>query len=64
MTLEAFDHIPREVLAHMARQLALPAPELATLRALYRRRPTLFEHQSPKGKPEGLTGSHIPVMLS
>src|ERR1700751_4823316 len=63
-TLEAFDHIPREGLAHMARQLALPAPELATLRALYRRRPTLFEHRSPKGKPEGLTGSHIPVMLS
>jgi TnpA family transposase len=45
-TLEAFDHIPPEVLAHMARQLALQAPELATLRGLYRRRPTLFEHQS------------------
>lgn len=45
-TLETFDHIPREVLAHTGRQLALSAPELATLRALYRRRPTLFEHQS------------------
>jgi TnpA family transposase len=45
-TLEAFDHLPREVLAHVARQLSLAAPELATLRALYRRRSTLFAHQS------------------
>jgi hypothetical protein len=45
-TLQAFDYIPREVLAYVGKQLRLGSPELATIRALYRRRPTLFEHQS------------------
>lgn len=44
--LEALEHVPRAVFAHVAHQLALPAPELGTLRALYGRRSTLFEHQS------------------
>ena len=38
-TLDALDHVPREVLAHVGQQLGQPAPELATLRALYRGSP-------------------------
>ena len=44
--LDTLDHVPRAVLAHVGQQLSLPAPELTTLRALYRRRKTLFEHQA------------------
>jgi hypothetical protein len=44
--LDILDHVPRPVLAHAGQQLGLAAPELATLRALYRRRPTLFDHQA------------------
>jgi len=44
--LDTLDYVPRAVLAHLGQQLALPAPELTTLRALYRRRKTLFEHQA------------------
>ena len=45
-TLDAFDHVPRAVLEQVGRQLTIPAPELATLRALYRRERTLFAHQA------------------
>ena len=45
-TLDALDYVPGAVLEHVARQLALPAPELATLRALYRNERTLFAHQA------------------
>jgi hypothetical protein len=45
-TLDALDYIPREVMQHVAKQLDLGPPALATLRALYRRAPTLFAHQS------------------
>jgi hypothetical protein len=45
-TLDAFDYIPRQVLEILGRQFGGPAPMLATLRALYRRRMTLFKHQS------------------
>ena len=34
--LDTFDHVPRAVLAHAGQQLAVLAPELTTLRALYR----------------------------
>ncbi len=34
-----------EVLATLAEQLAIPAPTLASIRSLYRRRQTLYEHQ-------------------
>lgn len=44
--LEALEHAPRAVFAHAAHQLELPAPELGTLRVLYRRRSTLFEQQA------------------
>ena len=33
------------VLHHLGRQFRGPTPDLATLRALYRRRPTRFEHR-------------------
>jgi TnpA family transposase len=45
-TLDAFDYIPREVLAHLGKQLHCPSPMLATLRGLYRRHRTLFRHQA------------------
>jgi hypothetical protein len=45
-TLDAFDYIPREVLAHLGKQVHCPAPMLATLRGLYRRHRTLFRKRS------------------
>jgi TnpA family transposase len=45
-TLDAFDYVPRSVLDLVGRQLELPAPQLATLRAMYRRERTLFAHQA------------------
>lgn len=44
-TLDALDYVPRPVLDHLSRQLGINAPELVTLRALYRRQMTLFSHQ-------------------
>jgi hypothetical protein len=44
-TLDAFDYVPRAVLEHVKHQLGMSAPELTTLRALYRRQMTLFLHQ-------------------
>jgi hypothetical protein len=39
--------VPTELLEHLGEQLAVPAPDIATLRAIYRRRrSTLFEHQT------------------
>ena len=55
-TLDALDHVPREVLAHVGQQLGQPAPELATLRALYRRRKTLFERQASAVRGAALAG--------
>ena len=43
--MDAFDYVPRPVLEHLSRQLGMPAPELTTLRALYRRQMPLFLHQ-------------------
>ena len=45
-TLDAVDYVPRSVLDLVGRQLELPAPQLATLRALYRRERTLFAQQA------------------
>ena len=38
-------YVPTVVLHHLGRQFRGPTPDLATLRALYRRRPTRFEHR-------------------
>lgn len=45
--LSAMQRVPRDLLQHLGQQLRIPAPDIATLRAIYRRRrATLFEHQS------------------
>jgi hypothetical protein len=36
---------PAAVQRHLGRQFRQPVPDIATLRTLYRRRPTRFEHQ-------------------
>jgi len=39
--------VPAELLNHLREQMEIPAPDIATLRALYKnRRATLFEHQA------------------
>lgn len=45
-TLDKIRIIPSSVLKHIGKQLELPAPTIASLRAIYRaRRATLYEHQ-------------------
>jgi TnpA family transposase len=44
--LDAVQRVPADLLKHLGEQLEIPAPTIATLRALYlRRRRTLYEHQ-------------------
>ena len=43
--LSAAERLPAAVLAFAAAQAGMPAPRIATLRSIYRRRMTLFEHQ-------------------
>ena len=46
-TLHAFQRVPAELLKRLGEQMDIPAPDIATLRALYKsRRATLFEHQA------------------
>lgn len=45
-TLAALDYVPRVVLDLLGRQLHVPTPQVATLRAIYRRERTLFAHQA------------------
>lgn len=42
---DADESVPRQLLGHLGRQLKCEAPNIATLRALYRRRDTLNQHQ-------------------
>ena len=45
--LDAVQRVPAPLLKHLGEQLAVPSPDLATLRGLYsRRRRTLYEHQA------------------
>ena len=45
-TLDAFDRIPRRLLTHLAAQIDVTAPDLATLKSLYAERErTLSDHQ-------------------
>ena len=39
-TLRSLEYVPAAVLRHLGRQFRQPAPDIATLRTLYRRRPT------------------------
>ena len=43
--LEAVGMVPPTLWQHLGQQFEVPAPDLASLRAMYRRRRTLFEHQ-------------------
>ncbi|KKW89675.1 DUF4158 domain-containing protein, partial [Sphingobium chungbukense] len=43
--LAAFERIPPGILEFVANHAGIPAPQIATLRAIYRRRMTLFAHQ-------------------
>jgi hypothetical protein len=45
-TLNSVEIIPTGVLEHLGRQLGCAPPRIASIRALYRRRRTLFEHQA------------------
>jgi len=44
-SLDAFEQIPRALLRHLSKQLDIATPDLASVRALYGRRRTLYEHQ-------------------
>ena len=44
--LSAFKVLPAKLLAYIGAQLDAPAPTIASLRALYKRRSTLYEHQA------------------
>lgn len=44
-TLNSVEIIPAAALDHLGRQLACLPPRLASIRAFYRRRRTLFDHQ-------------------
>jgi len=44
-TLDAVQIVPLATLHHVASQMHLPAPDIASLRAMYARRRTLYEHQ-------------------
>ncbi|QNK67157.1 Tn3 family transposase [Variovorax sp. PAMC26660] len=43
--LDRFAALPRNLLAYVSQKLATPALSIASLRSLYQRRPTLYEHQ-------------------
>ena len=42
---DAYEVVPRALLAHLGRQVEQEAPNIASLRSLYRRRDTLNQHQ-------------------
>jgi hypothetical protein len=44
-TLDSLEYVPPILLRHLGRQFVQKAPDLATLRSLYRRRQTQYDHQ-------------------
>jgi hypothetical protein len=49
--LRALQRVPTDLLQHLGEQLTVPAPDIATLRAIYRRRRSiLFEHQTVRAR--------------
>ena len=52
--LNSVEMIPPPVLAHLGTELGIAPPRLASIRALYRRRRTLFEHQHAAKQALGL----------
>ncbi len=53
--LDAFEMVPRTLLTHLGRELAMDVPTLTSLRALYSRRSTLYEHQRWAAETLGLS---------
>ena len=53
-SLSTVDLIPSPVLVCAARNADMPAPQIATWRAIYRRRPTLFDQQNTAALALGL----------
>lgn len=45
-TLNSIEYVPSAVLRHLGSQFGVPGPDLATLRALYKRKMTRVAHQS------------------
>jgi hypothetical protein len=54
--LSSLESVPVTLLRHLRRHLELPAPDLASLRTLYRHRRTLFDQQSAATKLLGFRG--------
>jgi len=54
LPLNSVQRIPPAILACVGGALDWPAPQLASMRALYRRRRTLFEHQAAAQEILGL----------
>jgi TnpA family transposase len=54
-TLASLEYVPAILLRHLGRQFVQKAPDLATLRSLYRRSQTLYEHQRWAIEHRGLT---------
>lgn len=54
MALNSVEMIPATVLTHIAGQLQQPAPQLTSIRALYRRRRTIHDHQEAARQVLGL----------
>ncbi|BBE10388.1 Transposase Tn3 family protein [Mycoavidus cysteinexigens] len=53
-TLDAYKYVPKELWAHLGKQLNIHAPDIGTLRALYQTRPrTLVDHQQLAHKTLG-----------
>jgi TnpA family transposase len=52
--LNSVEMIPPPILAHLGTELGIAPPRLASIRALYRRRRTLFEHQNAAKRVLGL----------
>jgi hypothetical protein len=52
--LSALERVPSSVLAFAGDEVGIAAPQLATLRAIYRRRITLFEHQRLAASATGI----------
>ncbi len=49
-TLDAYKYVPKELWAHLGKQLNIHAPDIGTLRTLYQTRPrTLIDHQQLAG---------------
>ena len=53
-TLRSIEYVPSSVLRHLGRQFAQQVPDIATLRTLYRRHMTRFQHQRWAAQQWGL----------